>query len=84
MIAMNYFLRNHNNPDWYDRDEEGTVMNVGTDELPESKKEIRWNIEKFPLYKDGTRPIYAKKKRDLWYLSIVGACLRAGEHITKI
>jgi hypothetical protein len=51
--------------DQYDRDEEGTVMNVGTDELPESKKEIKWDIKRFPLYEDGMRPICAKKKRDL-------------------
>ena len=51
--------------DQYDRDEEGTVMNVGTDELPESKKKIKWDIKRFPLYEDGMRPICAKKKRDL-------------------
>ena len=31
--------------DQYGRDKEGTVTNVGTDELPESKKEIQWNIK---------------------------------------
>ena len=51
--------------DQNERDEEGTVMNVGTDELQESKKEIKWNIKRFPLCKDGMRPICAKKKRDL-------------------
>ena len=49
----------------FGRDEEGTVMNVGSDELPESKKEIKWDIEDWPLYKDGMRPICPKKKRDL-------------------
>ena len=51
--------------DQYVRDEEGTLVNVGTDELPESEKEIKWDIKNWPMYKDGMRLICPQKKRDL-------------------